>query len=340
MSDRDITRRVRSLLAAGLGLSEAEVHDKISQDNCPDWTSLRHLTLLMAIEEAFAMRFSMKESLRMTSLSDIVLAVQRNRASGEDTEGKIREKVAAFVTAHQAPAGEDLARSRMNGGAIGIADAAQHAPAEALDRVPDVSHATSLADTDPALSHLGLPGRLGTYLQSPSRTRAKVMDWLNARWQLRDCDHVGRWTRVKGRLILRNRGHISIGNRVQIHTHYAKSILTTFPGGNLEIGDRTVLNYGSDISVTGSVKIGSDCLIGTHVIILDNDYHDVMNRSARPSPRSVTIADRAWIGNRSIIMPGVTIGAGAVVGAGSVVVDDVPPGTVALGNPARVVRTL
>lgn len=52
------------------------------------------------------------------------------------------------------------------------------------------------------------------------------------------------------------------------------------------------------------------------------------------------VGDNVWIGNRAIVLPGVTIGDGAVVGAGSVVTRDVPARTVVAGNPARVVREL
>jgi maltose O-acetyltransferase len=95
-----------------------------------------------------------------------------------------------------------------------------------------------------------------------------------------------------------------------------------------------------DIAATGSIAIGANCMLGTHVSILDNDFHELHQRSRMPAPRPVVIEDGAWIGNRAIIMPGVTVGAGAAVGAGSVVIADVPPRTLAMGNPARIVREL
>jgi acetyltransferase-like isoleucine patch superfamily enzyme len=166
-----------------------------------------------------------------------------------------------------------------------------------------------------------------------------VSEWLSARWQLRACQHVGPWTRVIGRLTLENWGTIIIGERVQIYSHRARTIVTVRNGGILRIGDRAFINYGTDIAATGSISIGADCLIGTHVSILDNDFHEVTQRDKVPTPRPVVIGDHVWIGNRAIIMPGVTIGEGAVVGAGSVVVRDVPARSVVVGNPARVVKS-
>ena len=57
-----------------------------------------------------------------------------------------------------------------------------------------------------------------------------------------------------------------------------------------------------------------------------------------PESRPVLIADGVWIGNRVLILPGVSIGAGAAVGAGSVVMTDIPERCLALGNPARVIK--
>ncbi len=103
------------------------------------------------------------------------------------------------------------------------------------------------------------------------------------------------------------------------------------------------------------VEIGNDVLIGEGCYISDNDGHsldldirkqDVANRrkclkvwdgiAAVP----VIIGDNAWIAPRSIILKGVTIGRGAVIGTGSVVTKNVPPMTLAAGNPARIIRAL
>lgn len=187
---------------------------------------------------------------------------------------------------------------------------------------------------------IGLPRDLGEYLSSPSRTLTKATQWLGARWQLRACDEVGPWTRVVGRVTIVNHGTMIVGERVQLISHHARSVFTTFGGGKLIIGDRTFVNYGVDIAATALVSIGADCFIGTHVSIIDNDFHDLMDRLRVPPAKPVIVGENVWIGNRAIILPGVTIGAGAAIGAGSVVTRDVPPRTVVAGNPARVIREL
>lgn len=167
-----------------------------------------------------------------------------------------------------------------------------------------------------------------------------VRQVVNGWWQLRDCTTVGPWARVAGGMrVYKDRGEIVLGAALRIASTNARTVLAVFPGGRIEIGDRTFLNYGVDISATLLVKIGSDCLLGAHVGILDNDFHDINERSRMPSPRPVVIGDRVWLGNRAMVLPGVTIGADAVVGAASVVVTDIPPRSVAVGNPARVIKT-
>jgi acetyltransferase-like isoleucine patch superfamily enzyme len=186
----------------------------------------------------------------------------------------------------------------------------------------------------------GLPRGLQDYARSTGPTWRKLTQWLSARWQLRGCTKVGPWARVVGRVTINNHGTMIVGERVQIFSHHARSIFTTFEHGRLDIGDRAFINYDVDIAATGLVAIGADCLIGTHVSIIDNDFHGVTDRHQTPAPKPVIVGDNVWIGNRAIILPGVTIGDGAVVGAGSVVTRDVPARTVVAGNPARVVREL
>ncbi len=165
---------------------------------------------------------------------------------------------------------------------------------------------------------------------------------LRARWYLRRATRLGSRTRLWGRPWIRNQGQLIIADRVRLVSTVAKLELATGPIGRLEIGSRTYINYGSSIGAIHSVIIGPDCTIGTYVIIIDDDYHrlEPERRQEMPPPCPVTIEENVWLGARVIVLPGVTIGAGSVVGAGGVVTDSIPPRSLAVGVPARVIRSL
>ena len=156
---------------------------------------------------------------------------------------------------------------------------------------------------------------------------------------LRQCTRVGFGARAFGRPHIANNGTLIIGERLRIFSTMARTELVVFKGGKLEIGDCCAINYGTSIAATGSVRIGNRCRIGTYVLLLDNDFHTLERRDVRPPSRPVVIEDDVWICNRVIVLPGVTVGHGAVLGAGAVVTGDVPPRSLAIGNPARVHKT-
>lgn len=111
-------------------------------------------------------------------------------------------------------------------------------------------------------------------------------------------------------------------------------------GLNIEVGPDVFINAGCRFQDQGGIIIGAGALIGHNVVIatLNHDLDPAKRAIMHPAP--VYIGARAWIGSGSIILPGVTVGEGAVVGAGSVVTKDVPPFTVVVGSPARVVKTI
>jgi maltose O-acetyltransferase len=102
------------------------------------------------------------------------------------------------------------------------------------------------------------------------------------------------------------------------------------------------INYGCSISASQQVRIGDDCSIGTHAIIMDNDFHEIDpgRRRLRPASAPIVLEENVWLGARVTVLKGVTIGRDSVVAAGSVVTRDIPPGTIAAGVPARVIRSL
>jgi acetyltransferase-like isoleucine patch superfamily enzyme len=123
------------------------------------------------------------------------------------------------------------------------------------------------------------------------------------------------------------------------------------------MGHHSFLGPGSRIWCTERVDIGSNVLISHLVDIHDSDSHSLDWRARReetaarferhdhsvpPTVRTaaVTIRDDVWIGLKSSILKGVTVGRGSVVAAGSVVTKDVPAFTLVAGNPARVVKDL
>ncbi|MGZ3599346.1 MAG: acyltransferase [Ktedonobacterales bacterium] len=168
---------------------------------------------------------------------------------------------------------------------------------------------------------------------------AKARDALAARYYLRACTHVGRYVRVAGRPLVQNAGTLIISERTIIQSTTVRSEFVVHPGGHLEIGPRTWIHYGCSIGAHELVRIGADCHLGPYTNIIDNTYHDIEDHLVTPPSRPVIIGDNVWIGTRVIILPGVTIGDRAVIGAGAVVTKDVPPRSVAAGNPARVLRS-
>lgn len=115
-----------------------------------------------------------------------------------------------------------------------------------------------------------------------------------------------------------------------------------FAIGQVHVGDRS--GIGINCSLKGPVTIGRDVMMGPEVVIITTDHlFDDLSRPMREQgmakTRPVTIKDDVYIGQRAIILPGVTIGTGAIVAAGAVVTRDVQAYDVVGGNPARPLRS-
>jgi|LauGreDrversion4_2_1035121.scaffolds.fasta_scaffold01387_9 galactoside O-acetyltransferase len=126
------------------------------------------------------------------------------------------------------------------------------------------------------------------------------------------------------------------------------------PDGLVTIGDKTYIGA-SHLVCKSLIEIGTDVIISWGVTIVDHDSHS-LNWSIRKydvtnwisgikhwdgiNCASVKIQNKVWIGFGATILKGVTIGEGAVVAAQSVITKDIPPYTLAAGNPARIVRNL
>ena len=111
-------------------------------------------------------------------------------------------------------------------------------------------------------------------------------------------------------------------------------------GKNITVGKRVFINSGCCFQDQGGIEIGDDVLIGQQVVIatLNHDLNPEKRGSMTPKP--VKIGNKVWIGAHATILPGVTIGDGAVVAAGAVVTKYVPPNTVVAGVPAKVIKEI
>lgn len=113
-------------------------------------------------------------------------------------------------------------------------------------------------------------------------------------------------------------------------------------GYQTHIGARTFANWGLIALDVGKITIGDDVQFGPNVQLL-TATHPVEaepRRAKWESSQPITIGNNVWLGGGAIVCPGVTIGENTVVGAGAVVVRDLPANVVAVGNPARVIRSL
>lgn len=119
---------------------------------------------------------------------------------------------------------------------------------------------------------------------------------------------------------------------------------TRRPGAALRIGDNFGMT-GGVIVAEQRIEIGHNVMLGANCMIIDSDFHplDPVQRRTHPmagATAPIVIEDDVFVGTNTLVLKGVTIGARSVVGAGSVVTRDIPPGVIAAGNPARVIRAL
>ena len=160
---------------------------------------------------------------------------------------------------------------------------------------------------------------------------------------------VGKSHETKGRLFIRNRGIIRIGDRVRINSSPTANPIGAGDRTYFQILKGATLTIGNDVGISNcaitsatKVTIGNYVRIGSGVKIYDTDFHslDPFERTAKPEKvtavtNPVIVEDYAFIGAGSYILKGVTIGKYSIIGAGSVVTKSVPSGEIWAGNPAR-----
>lgn len=160
---------------------------------------------------------------------------------------------------------------------------------------------------------------------------------LTARLRLYPCNHVGRGVRVFGNICFPSDGEIWLGDRVVLDAREAPIEFNAGAGATLVVGDDTYIGGGTAIELRCSVKIGARVRIGPYCKMLDNDHHQFTGtRHDSPASSPIVIEDDVTLGERSILLPGAHIGAGATVEPGTVIKRRIDPGVIVGGVPARV----
>src|SRR3569832_2167793 len=162
------------------------------------------------------------------------------------------------------------------------------------------------------------------------------------------CRKVGdRFCLVNGIPWIEGQHDIYIGDNVTLNGITTLAGATVQEKPSLSIGDGSYIGYQVTITVGPLVKIGRNVLIADRVSLIGYDGHPldpIARANHQPAPkeegRPIIIEDNVWVCSNATILKGVTLGEGSVVATHAVVTADVPPYTVAAGNPARVVKRL
>lgn len=133
-------------------------------------------------------------------------------------------------------------------------------------------------------------------------------------------------------------GNVKIGMKSRIGD---LAEFTTNHDGVINIGNEVRLNRGATICAYMEVSIGDNSMVGEFVSIRDANHGIQKGELVRSQPhdaKPIRIGSDVWVGRGACILPGVTIGDGAIIGANSIVTKDVPPNSIAAGIPARIIR--
>jgi maltose O-acetyltransferase len=158
--------------------------------------------------------------------------------------------------------------------------------------------------------------------------RARVLEQQYNTWPADDLEGRGRVLRD----LLGSCGD-AVAVRPPFHVDY---------GWRISIGTGTFVNFGGVFLDVAEIRIGSAVQMGPRVQLLTPTHplDPEERRAGWESAEPIIIGDNAWLGGGVVVCPGVTIGANTVVGAGAVVTRDLPEGVLAVGNPARVIRSV
>jgi acetyltransferase-like isoleucine patch superfamily enzyme len=152
---------------------------------------------------------------------------------------------------------------------------------------------------------------------------------------------IGDYVKIYSNSYISNKGNkISFGNHASID-HGVDIRAYDQPGGDITIGEHVYIGPYVCMAGPGFIKIGRDCMIASHSSLYANNHvFSDPNRSFREqgvTTKGIVIEDDCWLGTGVRVLDGVTIGKGSVIGAGAVVTRDIPPYSIAVGTPAKVI---
>ncbi len=169
---------------------------------------------------------------------------------------------------------------------------------------------------------------------------------------------------IRGKLIVRGQGQVTLGDHVAIHgtmiidsmgeviishncgfgsyRHQSNRIDARGPSARVVIGPHSFFN-GAYVAARTTIEFQQRCIV-SDALIEDDDYHSIeINRwdpAAVVKSRPIRIGENVWIGSRAAVLKGVTIGDNSVVGLGTIVRKPVPANCVVIGNPQQIVKHL
>lgn len=136
--------------------------------------------------------------------------------------------------------------------------------------------------------------------------------------------------------------YITGGNMCEMDTQVSIYLWPGAPEAKLTLGDRVYIGRNTNIAAYASITIGDNVLVAPYCHIISGNHgyerRDIPIRDQNITCKPITIEEDVWIGTHVVVLPGVTIGKGAIVAAGSIVNKDIPPYQIWGGAPARFLK--
>ncbi len=180
----------------------------------------------------------------------------------------------------------------------------------------------------------------------------QIYKTITERYVKKNLKSYGKKFSCKGPFFGRGLQYVSVGSNVSFAHSTRIEAYDAYEGKRhrpeIVIGNNVSLSPYCHIGAINKIVIGNNVLVGGSVLITDHSHGKITPEELAIPPRKrklyskgpVIIEEDVWIGEHAVILPGVTIGKGAVIGANSVVTHDIPPYAVVGGNPAKVIKVI